>query len=402
MSEVLQKMAHCGIGINVVFLAKLAYPRGMAGTKRVQLFIDYLKSRDIGVALLLLNHGKSTNHSEETGCYKDTCYRRIGSNLKPDLTLIWRLPSYVWSGFTCLQKWKIKNQKNILYCYGGPNIENISFVLLARMLGYKTVFDIVEDYSVAGPLSGRRITKLITGSLIFFEKFIRYLADGLVVISRHLHVKYEDAVKRKDTVRLIPVSAHAREPRTREAFNRPARIVYSGSFAAKDGVDNLVAAFNSLRTEERGIELILTGKGTEEDIATVKGMIAGSKAIRYLGYLEDEDYYRFILEADILCMTRIDSNFANAGFPFKLGEYLATGNPVIASECSDVSYYLENMKDAVLTKPGDIQALKAAMQFLLKEQKTALNIGRAGREKCRRYFDPGKNGALLFDLFKSI
>ena len=51
--------------------------------------------------------------------------------------------------------------------------------------------------------------------------------------------------------------------------------------------------------------------------------------IIYFGLIPDDDYYQFLKDADVLLMTRIDSPYANSGFPFKLGEYLATGNAVI-------------------------------------------------------------------------
>jgi len=388
--------------MNVVIIGKFSYPEGMAGTKRMQHFIDYLKIGHTSVSLLLLDRGSyGIKKNESTGCYRGTSYRKIGSNLRQDFKLIWHMPKYIWDGSRSLVKWRKKSHKNILFCYCGPDLENISFILTAKILGYKIVFDIVEDFSDVDH-KVNYLTKIKIRSLVFLEKHLHLLADGLVVISKCLYDKYAGSISQKGAIKLIPVSAKVEEVRHKEKFKIPVRLVYSGSFAWKDGVDNLIEAFEYVYRQNKNIILSLTGQGDDENIARIKQKISGKEAIRYLGYLADDEFYKLLREADVLCMTRIDSKFANAGFPFKLGEYLATGNPVIASSSGDVSHYLEHMKDAVLIAPGDVREIEKAIEFLLNDQAAAIRIGLSGREKCREYFDPMKNGRLLMDLLNEI
>ncbi len=68
--------------------------------------------------------------------------------------------------------------------------------------------------------------------------------------------------------------------------------------------------------------------------------------------------------SDVLCMCRKESGFANAGFPFKLGEYLATGNPVICTKVSDVEYYLDN-EDVYLIDPGCPDQISASLERIM-------------------------------------
>ena len=97
-------------------------------------------------------------------------------------------------------------------------------------------------------------------------------------------------------------------------------------------------------------------------------------------------------------MTRINSGFANAGFPYKLGEYLATGNVVIATKVSDVENYLENYKDAILIEPNDKDQLRIAMKFCIENEEQSIQIGKNGQLKCEKYFNPDINSQLLFNL----
>lgn len=124
--------------------------------------------------------------------------------------------------------------------------------------------------------------------------------------------------------------------------------------------------------------------------------------IEYLGYLDDEKYYAVLSDADIPCMTRMESDYANAGFPFKLGEFLATGKPVIASNVSDIGVYLEDRQDVMLVKPGDAGEIEAAVEYLLSNQNIALKIGKSGRDKALQLFDYRLQGRALLDFLHAV
>ena len=101
-------------------------------------------------------------------------------------------------------------------------------------------------------------------------------------------------------------------------------------------------------------------------------------------------------------MTRIDSSFANSGFPFKLGEYLATGSPVIATEVSDVKFYLTDKQDFVMAQPSDTESLISALEYLVKHPDKRSEIGRNGYNKCKLYFNPKINGKSLMELVERV
>ena len=52
--------------------------------------------------------------------------------------------------------------------------------------------------------------------------------------------------------------------------------------------------------------------------------------------------------AGAFALPREDALFSRAGFATKLGEYLASGRPVIASATGDVELYLKDDVDAFL------------------------------------------------------
>jgi glycosyltransferase involved in cell wall biosynthesis len=101
-------------------------------------------------------------------------------------------------------------------------------------------------------------------------------------------------------------------------------------------------------------------------------------------------------------MVRDATTYASAGFPFKLGEYLATGKPVIASRIDDVDKYLEDRRSAVLIEPGSVEAIAEAMRYILRRPDAARAIGREGREVARNAFEKTRLGQALYEFLRAI
>jgi glycosyltransferase involved in cell wall biosynthesis len=126
------------------------------------------------------------------------------------------------------------------------------------------------------------------------------------------------------------------------------------------------------------------------------------KRIKYLGIIPEDKYFETIAEADVLCVTRTDSEFAGAGFPFKLGEYLAAGKPVIATDVGDITKYLKDREDVILARPSDVDSLLHAMEFSILHKKLSAEIGLRGRDKALKYFHPRTNGKALLNFIEII
>jgi glycosyltransferase involved in cell wall biosynthesis len=380
------------IPLNVVFVGNLLYPQGMAGTKRVQHFIDAVRSNPGNLAsVLLLRQGHSgRDNATLSGTHKGVPYSTIGA----DIGANWRLPvawlKFLLAGFRFLRASRRRGFRNIMFLYGEPNIENIPFVLFARFLGIRIVVDIVEDFYLVTD-GATLLSRLKAKSVAITARNIRAFADGLIVISHYLHQKFDEISQGKLPICLIPVSVDTRKVQpVADSFSKPVKILYAGSFGEKDGVENLITAFNQIARTHDNIELLMTGKGMPERLELINRIISESpfnKKIHYLGFLSDQDYYHTISSADILCVVRVQSDFADRGFPFKLGEFLATGRPVIASSIGDVNRYLTDGLNAILVEPGSVDSIAAGLQRLLTNPDNAIKIGGAGREVALEKFD---------------
>ena len=290
--------------------------------------------------------------------------------------------------------------------YNEPNYESFLFVIWARLLGYRVVVDIVEDaYFIAdaAPLFSR----LKARSARWATAHLRWFADGVIVISSYLQQKLEHIVGARLPVALIPISVDLdRMRRVPGGFHRPARLLYAGSFGEKDGVENLIAAFEQVAGQGRDIELVMTGRGSAERMAMCREAdpaVAGCRADPAISAS-----FRMTITSAPSPTATFSASFAcppsspTGASRSSSGEYLATGRPVIASRVSDVASYLSDRVNAMLVEPGSVPEIVAAIEYLLADEARAFALGRAGRLVAERHFSARNNGRQLLELFDRI
>lgn len=381
--------------LNIKLLVMIRqYPNGLAITKKIKNLLHSLSSRNIDIFVISCRSNFPQSPSE--GIENGIPYKNIGLKIK-----LYNLPKtilYFFEGLSLIVRHKRKNYSNILYSIGPINIESILFVFWAKLLGYKLVFDINEDYSVSEDklkLSSR-FKEWTTNRL---DNITYSWADAIAVVSTHLRNKYLNKKLKKKPVVLIPVTAKENHNPDKNSFNDPLQVLYAGTFDLKDGIDDIIDGFRLFNTNYKNARLIMTGKNERQ--AKFKEKLHNFPNIIFKGYLSDEEFYNLLRNADVMCMCRTNSAFSNAGFPFKLGEYLATGNPVISTKASDVMNYL-SPDDAYLIDSNDPEQICEALTSITSNPQEAWRIGRNGFVKYQNNFSPERNGELLYELFCNV
>lgn len=379
--------------INLVVFTR-EYPTGMAGTKRIQNFLDYLLLQKI--IINVLSFRSLIRQPAVRGVHNSVPYLNIGAGITMELSQIHRIVAYYLMGIHAIIKCKKKGYVNIVYNSGGINIENFLFILLAKIVGYKLILAIEEDYGFFNDK-----IKKISRFKFWTVKKLDFLncrwSDAIIVISTYLRDKYQRM--RAKNVILIPVTAKLNHDKDKRSFNSPLQVIYAGTFTDKDGVSDIIEGFLAFNKKYGNALLIMTGKSAQQQL--YKHKYKNEKSIIFRGFIDHNEFYSLLRNADVLCMCRTKSGFANAGFPFKLGEYLATGNPVICTRVSDVKYYLDD-EDAFMIDPESPLQICEALSEITKNPDMAKKKGLNGLEKCRKYFSPETNGQILLEYLLKV
>ena len=385
---------------NIIVIGTSCF-EGMASSKRIRNLIEPLIQKNQISVRNLIFQSETKELFKKEGKIDNIDFKVIGYRL----INIFSVFGFFYSGFLYIKRNKLSYQKSIIYIYGGPNIQNILFILYSKSIGFKVICDIVEDNRYEP--SANFLTKLKTRSSLLLLKLSIHYVDSFIAISEHLYYRLLLFSKEKIPVFLIPISVNLSNFKNKLNLRDIGdfRIFYGGSFNEKDGLGLLIDAFDEVSKKHKNVRLILTGTGTKPDMERVRNQINKAEnrdKIIYQGFLNNSDYFALLNECDIFCMTRINSDHANAGFPFKLGEFLASGKAVIATKVGDVPKYLINNINALVISPSSVSQLVEAILSLIENPDKIELIGKEGRKTAESHFDSNKVSMKLFSIFQSI
>lgn len=217
------------------------------------------------------------------------------------------------------------------------------------------------------------------------------LMDAMVIMTNPLMEYFKTKTRKKCKFILVPMTVDSNRfnlPKSESEYGE--YIAYCGNMSGnKDGVENLLESFFNVMDKCQNLNLLLIG-GTDneadfQNLQDKASKIPNNRIIFY-GKADRNTIPRLLKNAKILALARPSGLQSTGGFPTKLGEYLATGNPVIVTKVGDIPSYL-NSKNAFLVPPDDNKAFGETIQYVYSNYKQAINIGKNGKELVKEVFD---------------
>ncbi|PKP46270.1 MAG: hypothetical protein CVT94_15340 [Bacteroidetes bacterium HGW-Bacteroidetes-11] len=237
----------------------------------------------------------------------------------------------------------------------------------------------------------------------YLKKFMPQV-DAMAVMTITLLNYYKNYLSEKARILHLPMTVDfARfDNIPYEKIHTKTYIAYCGTMNnEKDGVDILVKSFVKIMDKHPEIHLYIAGSLLPESDYQVQKLIimennAGNR-ITYLGSLTKEEIPPFLFSAKVLAMARPNSKQAEGGFPTKLGEYLATGNPVCVTLTGEIGDYLIDNVSAFIAEPDSVDSFANALDRALTFRE-ASKIGENGRNVALKHFNKEIQSANLFNF----
>ena len=285
--------------------------------------------------------------------------------------------------------WKILNQ-----------IVNRNFKLIAEM----SEFLDIHKYNKGNLLQ----RNLGDAKHIFFEQNYINTLDGFILITKTLKQHYEQFSLLNTKLLHLPMTVDLerfeKSQPIPEGFQQPYIAFVGVMNDAKDGVNILIESFAKIHKQFPQYKVYLIGTWNYDTPIHQKSIVNHNlqNKIFWKGEFPREKIPPIIKNATLLVLPRPDSKQAQGGFPTKLGEYLATSNPVCATTVGEIPNYLTDEQSVYFAEPGSIDSFANAMQKALNNQEAAKRIGKKGCEVAKTSFNKDIQSAILYNFLKQL
>lgn len=267
-----------------------------------------------------------------------------------------------------------------VFLYGGYDYQ---LWIAMKIRKYAKIFcEITEHPEINGTSKSRFM-------LVDINECLKKL-DGLFVISKALKDYYIGLGLDEDRVHVVNMFVDINRFKGLCKNNNPKYIAYCGAVSYdKDGVNILIEAFAKFNKTHPDYKLKIIGKGIKPNVIPKLLDLTKKKCIEnfvdFTGPISPSEIPQVLSNATILALARPDNLQAQNGFPTKLGEYLATGNPVVVTRVGDIPLFIKDKENGILSAPNADDFAKQ-LCWVADNPDLANKIGANGRKLALNEF----------------
>jgi len=278
----------------------------------------------------------------------------------------------------------------------------------------------VQDYATGrfdvllatARILGVRLVAFHTGSSpdIFVGRFAKHWsiprADCLIASGREELERLANdfgVPRSRLKVILTPIDTVAYRPIDRSAACATAALDHERRYVVYVGrlddrikrISALIRAFTATSVTHADVDLVIVGDGPDRKVLQAQAEAAAPGRVHFLGWIADASRLAALYNAaECLALPSWSE-----GFPTVVGEAMACGTPVLASRVGGVSELVVADETGWVFEPGDDDALKSRLDFVLAHPEQIRSMRPAARHMAEDRVAPEKISAELKACF---
>ena len=242
---------------------------------------------------------------------------------------------------------------------------------------------------------------------LFILPWLYRMFDGIFVISDALAAFYSTMTRASCIISKVNMSVDfSRFIEIIDDEKREEYIFYAGSLSEKkDGVETLVKAFSKISSRYPKLKLKIAAHKSGDAyhrLCSLSKELDIEQKIEYLGFLSPQQISNLMQRAKLLVLPRPDSLQAQGGFPSKLGEYLASKTPVIATSVGDIPKLLSDEELTLIPTTNIEHNLEQAIEKVLGDYPTVLLKAEYGYIKAKEIFSIETTSKQFADFINKL
>lgn len=213
--------------------------------------------------------------------------------------------------------------------------------------------------------------------------------------------KWNKAVKEiEPKTNTVVVSNTVHIPDYTVEWKQPFTVLFMGVLIKRKGVADLINAIYLLNKENKldNVRLVIAGSGAEEpELKAMCTQLGLDNYIEFAGWTAGEKKEKLFRESQMLVLPSY-----NEGLPIAILEAISCGMPVVAANVGDISSAVIDGENGYLIEPGDVLAIKQAIEKIVWDPEVFNKMVTASRQLAESGFSDEKYFSCINDLYKEI
>lgn len=259
---------------------------------------------------------------------------------------------------------------------------NVILIALCKLRNIKFVNIISEFYKKPS----RKLANLLQWYDFYFGiKYLSRHADGLIVFSIYLrdyfiHMGYKQQILITPNI-IDPTNFQTSI--SNNVNNTFVKIGAVGTSIIKDGLLDLIKSFEIVNSIDENTYLTIIGDNLNDNsfipyLQSEVNKRGLNNKVSFTGIVDYKMIPELLSSFDILALTRPNDVAAEAGFPTKLGEYMACKKPVVVTSVGTIKKIFDGKDIVVLVEPGNYKNIAQGIRSLIIDKKKRATFGHAG------------------------
>jgi len=379
-----------------VLITSMNFPSGGAGASYLNLFCRGLKSNGCKISVLLLKGyafgNFSPNESRKNITSEGIPYTYLGLRKRPENQFLKLLDEFLSiSRLIIYLASLLKNRHSVSLLVFNSEIQyNLPIFLITKPLGIR-VFKFVAEIIDKSEFKGSFLRQIKRYGHLFNFRYLNRTSDKMILFSYYLKDLYLQMGYLEENIFVQPNLTdfeYWKPVATKIKYT----LGYSGAPYQKDGLSDLFRAMSMLNGDLSNISLLVIGdapfgKSLIPDLRLECERLGLSEKVTFTGLVQSSKVKHYLSECEILTITRPSTIQTQAGFPTKLGEYFASGKPILATDFGDMGRYFKNGSEIVMAECGNPQSIANKLHWMLQNRNELELISKNGYEKAKKLLE---------------
>lgn len=202
----------------------------------------------------------------------------------------------------------------------------------------------------------------------------------------------------KDVSLFDPSLYDARQIRSELSLPDKKIVLFAGTPRPHKGVEDLLEATMAMNRDDV-LTMVMGGDPGDPFVADLQARYSGPR-FRWLGPQPIAELPRFLAVSDVAAVPMRDTAYSRGQMPAKIFDAMAMAKPIVSTEIGDIPHVIDGC--GIVVRPGNVDAIRGALERVLDDEGLATRLGTEGRRKCAAEYSKDDVGKRLRGMMHEV